>query len=216
MPSAPLDILSGLPSIDGHAMAAHALEMAPVAVSVVRAIRDERGRVEDFCIEYSNMAASATSADRTEAYGKALFDIIPAFRDVGLFEQYVRVLETGRSYTQENVRLTGSYDDIAYDVRLDVVATRLDDEHIMSVSHDRTAQHQVSVRLTNVQEQLGRREQMDRQINAVNAGLIEDLVGVQRALDVNDVAEARRHAASGALRAADVVTGLRNVIRTGA
>lgn len=210
----PLEILSKLPTVDGVAMAALALEHIPVSASIVSAIRGDDGEITDFCIEYSNLAASATSPDRTEAYGKPLFDVVPAFREVGLFERYVEVLESGMPYTAEGVRLTGTFGDIAYDVRLDVVATRLDAEHVLSVSHDRTAQHQTAVRLTNVQEALSRREQMERQINAVNAGLIEDLVGVQRAIDRNDLVEARRHAAEGAARAAEVVTGLRNVIRT--
>lgn len=213
--SEPLEILASLPAVDGVPLAAHALELVPVSLSIVKAMRDDDGTITDFCIEYSNLAASAASTDRTEAYGQALFDVIPAFREVGLFERYVEVLETGTAYTEENVRLSGTYGDIAYDVYLDVVATRLDDERVLSVSHDRTAQHQTSVRLVNVQEALGRREQMEQQINAVNAGLIEDLVDVQRALDRGDIAEAKRHALSGAHRAASVVTGLRNVIRTG-
>lgn len=211
----PLEILAGLPDIAGTSMAAHAVETIPVALSIVKAIRDDDGEVADFCIEYSNLAASATSPNRTESYGKAFFDLIPAFREVGMFDSFVRVLETGEPYTEENVRLAGTYENIEYDVLVDVVATRLDDEHVMSVSHDRTAQHQMSVRLVNVQEALGRREQMERQINAVNAGLIEDLVGVQRAIEQNDLREARRHAANGTRRAAEVVTGLRDVIRTG-
>lgn len=196
-------------------MAALAFEHLPVSASIVSAIRDEDGVVTDFCIEYSNLAASASSPDRTEAYGQALFDIIPAFREVGMFDRYVEVLETGTPYTQEGVRLTGTYGDLEYDIRVDVVAIRLDEDHIMSVSHDRTEQHQASVRLVNVQESLNRRDQMERQINAVNAGLIEDLVGVQRALDRADLAEARRHATDGARRASEVVMGLRDVIRTG-
>ncbi|MCW2922563.1 MAG: sensor hybrid histidine kinase [Thermoleophilia bacterium] len=211
----PLEKLISLPSADGMPLAAVALEHLPVSASIVSAIRGEDGVVTDFCIEYSNLAASATSPDRTEAYGLALFDVIPAFREVGLFDRYVEVLDTGRAYTEEGVRLTGTYGDLEYDVRVDVVAIRLDANHILSVSHDRTEQHQASVRLVNVQEALSRREQMDRHINAVNAGLIEDLVDVQRALDRNDVGEARRHASRGAQRASEVVMGLRDVIRTG-
>lgn len=211
----PLEILAALPDIAGTSMAAHAVEHIPVALSIVKAIRDDEGMVTDFCVEYSNLAASAASNDRTETYGKALFDLIPAFREVGMFDEFVRVLETGATYTEENVRLAGTYGDIEYDTLIDVVATRLDAEHVLTVSHDRTTQHQMSVRLVNVQEALGRREQMERQINAVNAGLIEDLVGVQRAIDQNDLREARRHAANGTRRAAEVVTGLRDVIRTG-
>lgn len=212
----PLEILTTqLPGIDGVPMAALALEHMPVSASIVSAMRDEDGVITDFCIEYSNLAASASSPDRTEAYGKALFDIIPAFREVGLFERYVSALDTGTPFTTEGVRLTGTYGDIAYDIRVDVVAIPLGPDHVLSVSHDRTAQHETAVRLTNVQEALSRREQMERQINAVNAGLIEDLVGVQLAIDRNDLVEARRHASEGARRAADVVTGLRDVIRTG-
>lgn len=211
----PLSVLDALPAVGGHPMASRALDLLPVSASIVSAIRDDAGTVTDFRIEYSNQAASASSPDRTEAYGQALFDIIPAFRDVGLFDRYVEVLEGGSPYTEEGVRLRGTYGDLEYDVRVDVVAIRLDADHILSVSHDRTSEHNTSVRLANVQETLGRRERMERQINAVNAGLVEDLLGVQLALDRNDLVEARRRSLDGARRAAEVVTGLRDVIRTG-
>ena len=211
----PLEHLTQLPAVDGVAMAALALEHIPVSASIVSAIRDDDGTVTDFCIEYSNLAASAASNDRTEAYGKALFEIIPAFRDVGLFERYVEVLETGTPYTEENVRLTGTYGDIEYDIRVDVVATPLGPDHVLSVSHDRTSEHEVNVRLTNVQETLSRRQAVEQQIHEVNVGLVDDLVQVRRALDTGDIEAARTHAMNGAARAAGVVTGLRNVIRTG-
>ncbi|MCW2928843.1 MAG: sensor hybrid histidine kinase [Thermoleophilia bacterium] len=212
----PLAILAGFPAVGDVPLAALALEHMPISASIVSAIRDDDGVIEDFCIEYSNLAASATSPDRTETYGKPLFEVIPAFQEVGLFDRFVASLETGEPFTQEGVRLTGTYGDIAYDVRLDVVGIPLGENHMLSVSHDRTAEHETSVRLTRVQETLGRREQLERQITAVNAGLIEDLLGVQRALDVNDTEDARRHARTGIQRAAEVVTGLRDVIRTGA
>lgn len=214
--SSPLEILYALGPIEGLPVAVHMVEHLPVAATLISAMRDDDGTVTDFCVVYSNLAASATSPDRTETYGKALFDVIPAFREVGLFERYVEALETRTPYTQEGVRLTGTFGDIEYDVRLDVVAIPISDDLVLSVSHDRTEQHETSVRLTRVQETLSRREQLEQQIHTVNAGLVDDLVSVQRALDGGDVHEARRHAMHGVGLAAEVVTGLRDVIRTGA
>lgn len=211
----PLEHLVALPAVDGHPMAAHGLELVPVSVSIISAMRDEEGAITDFRLEYSNLAASATSPDLARAFGQLLFDIVPAFREVGLFDRYVEVLASGDSYTQEDVRLAGTFGGAQYDLRLDIVATALDEDHVLSVSRDRTAEHQTNVRLGAVQATLSRRQQMERQINAVNAGLVNDLVEVQRALDRGDVEDARRHAAEGAQRAAEVVTGVRDAVRTG-
>lgn len=211
----PLEYLAALPAVDGHPMSACALEYVPVAVSIVSAIRNDDGAVSDFRLEYSNLAASAMAQDLARAFGQPLFDVVPSFREIGLFDHYVEVLSTGTPYTEQDVRLTGTYQDVDYDLRLDLVATPLGPDHLLSVSHDRTSEHHVKVRLTAVQETLSRRQQMERQIHAVNADLVGGLVEVQRALDRGDVQDARRAAADGAQRAAEVVTGLRDVIRTG-
>ena len=42
------------------------------------------------------------------------------------------------------------------------VAVPLGTERVLSVSHDRTRQHETAIRLTRVQETLGRRELMER------------------------------------------------------
>lgn len=211
MDAAALRTLMELPTIEGLPIAVLAFEHFPLPASLVRAIRRD-GEVIDFCVEYSNLAASAGSPDRTSAYGKPLYEVIPAFKTTGLKDRFVRALEDKAPITETGVRLVGEYEGVAYDVVVDVVAVPLGDDHVLTVSNDRTSEHAIGGQLANAQEQLRRRRAIDEQVRAVNAGLIEDLVHVQRALDEGDVRSARTHARNGSERAAEVVVGLRGLL----
>ncbi|MCW2924390.1 MAG: hypothetical protein JWM98_1794 [Thermoleophilia bacterium] len=205
--------LRKLPDIDGVPAAVLAFEHVPVSASIVSAMRRD-GEIVDFCIEYSNRAAGAGTDDRTRHYGDPLFEVIPSFAESGLFERFVEVVEQQQPYSQDDVRLTGEYDGVKYDVVLEVVAIPLGGDQVLSVSHDRTAQHANAARLTMAQEQLERRARVEAQLRSVNEGLIDDLVSIQSALDSGDTRTAQHHASRGAARAAEVVVGLRELLRT--
>lgn len=208
-----LAALLDLPMVGDVPMATMALEHLPISASIVSAVR-EGGRITDFAIRYSNLAASTGTEDRAELYGKLLYDVIPAFRDTGLRDRFAEVVELQRPHTLEGVRLSGEYEGTPYDVVLDIVAVPLGGEHVLSVSHDRTEQHQATSRLVSTQQQLERRSGIERQLREVNKGLIEDLVEIQRSLDRSDIPNARRHAVQGSNRAAEVVVGLRGLLRS--
>ena len=207
--------LTALDDIDGAPVAALALELMPVSASIVTAIREE-GRIVDFSIVYSNRAASAGTdeATRTQHYGQPLFEVIPAFAESGLLARFIDVVERQESFAQDNVQLAGEYEGVKYDVVLEVAAVPLGGDHVLTVSHDRTSEHSTTARLTLAQEQLSRRAKAEAHLREVNNGIIDDLVHVQQALDTGDATEARRHASRGAQRAADIVLGIRDLIRT--
>jgi serine phosphatase RsbU (regulator of sigma subunit) len=73
-------------------------------VTIQTAVRDERGEIVDFRIEYVNAApievAGRSSADLT---GKLLLDLYPAMRHSDLFHGYVKVVETGEPLVLEEL-----------------------------------------------------------------------------------------------------------------
>ena len=64
---------------------------------IYRAIRDETGDIVDFQIEYVNAAACKSNhMTKEEQVGKRLCELLPAHRESGLFDEYCRVVETGK------------------------------------------------------------------------------------------------------------------------
>lgn len=59
-------------------------------------VRDEAGRIVDFCIEYANRPALEFLGVTAEEFiGGRLTETLSAIREIGLFEMYSRVAETG-------------------------------------------------------------------------------------------------------------------------
>lgn len=77
-------------------------------VSIAEAVRDDAGAVVDFRIVYANRR-SVDGAGRalSEQLGAHVLDLYPAFRANGLFEEFVRVVETGEPFVADERR----YDD---------------------------------------------------------------------------------------------------------
>jgi PAS domain S-box-containing protein len=68
-------------------------------VTVLSAVRDEGGRVVDFRIDYSNPALDRIGRMAAgEQIGHTLLELFPAYCANGVFEAYVRVVETGVPY----------------------------------------------------------------------------------------------------------------------
>jgi PAS domain S-box-containing protein len=66
---------------------------------IYSAIRDASGRIVDFRIEYVNEAASrANRMPREEQVGRTVLDILPQHKESGLFDIYLRVIETGEPF----------------------------------------------------------------------------------------------------------------------
>ena len=66
---------------------------------IYSAIRDASGAIVDFRIEYVNDAACrANGMAREEQVGRTVLDILPQHKESGLFDIYLRVIETGEPY----------------------------------------------------------------------------------------------------------------------
>lgn len=68
-------------------------------VSVTTAVRAADGRIVDFRLEYSNAVIGDMSrVPANEQVGHTLLELFPAHRTNGLFDAYVRVVETGEPF----------------------------------------------------------------------------------------------------------------------
>lgn len=110
-------------------------------VCVLSSVRDEHGRIVDFRIDYANDAIGAISgvpADRQ--VGHTLLELFPAHRTDGLFEAYVRVVETGVTYQSPDFHYVdpGAEGGPA-DQYLDQRASKMGDGYVLSV-RDMTAE----------------------------------------------------------------------------
>lgn len=67
------------------------------------AIRNEAGQITDFRIDYLNVAAMQDTQLTAADLGRGLCEIFPAHYETGLFDDYCRVVETGKPLARENI-----------------------------------------------------------------------------------------------------------------
>ena len=97
--------------------------------AILSAVRDSNGQIIDFKYEYINEAGCKMNQKPHEEHmGKTLLELLPTHKEIGLFDEYVRVVETGQSLTKEFLiyeTVYGSGERLrqAFDVRI----TRLGD-----------------------------------------------------------------------------------------
>jgi PAS domain S-box-containing protein len=82
----------------------NAIETLPDPFAIHSAIRDETGRIVDFAIDYVNTATTKFNGLSAEQQtGRRLLELFPAMPDDGLFDAFVRVVETGEPFERESV-----------------------------------------------------------------------------------------------------------------
>jgi PAS domain S-box-containing protein len=112
-----------------------ALDTMLDGVTIQSAVRDEQGRIVDFRIDYANSAIGLISgtADSLQP-GRTLLELFPAHRANGLFEAYVRVVETGVPFQSEAFHFVDADADAGpLDQVLDLRAARIGDGYVLSV-----------------------------------------------------------------------------------
>ncbi|MHB8399115.1 MAG: PAS domain S-box protein, partial [Candidatus Limnocylindrales bacterium] len=112
-----------------------ALDTMLDGVTVMSAIRDASGHIVDFRSDYSNLAiANLSLVTANGQAGRTLLQLFPAHRTDGLFDAYVRVVETGVPFESGSVRYIdpdaagGPLDQI-----LEHRAAKLGDGYVLSV-----------------------------------------------------------------------------------
>jgi PAS domain S-box-containing protein len=99
-------------------------DASPHGLVLLQQVRDggaaDPGRIADFRIRYANPAgARLTGQQRPDAMvGRTLLELFPAARELGLFDTYVRVIDTGEPW-EDDVRYVG--DGLAAGYRLAAV-----------------------------------------------------------------------------------------------
>lgn len=87
-----------------------AIESSPDGFMVLECVRGIGGEIEDFVWTHANETAAAiVGRPRNWFLGRRMLDVLPGHREVGLFDDYVRVTETGEPFT---TLLTYAYDGI--------------------------------------------------------------------------------------------------------
>ncbi|WP_017660577.1 diguanylate cyclase domain-containing protein [Baaleninema simplex] len=87
---------------ESRALLSGVLNSSIDGVSAFRAVRDRRGHIIDFQWLVANpVAAQAVETTPTNLVGRRLLDVLPEYRDIGLFENFVSVVETGQSVERE-------------------------------------------------------------------------------------------------------------------
>jgi PAS domain S-box-containing protein len=119
-----------------------ALDTMLEGVGVQVAVRDDRGRIVDFRIAYANAAiGSISGVVPAEQVGHTILELFPAHRENGLFDAYVRVVETGVPFESGSFRYVDP--DAAGGPRDHVLehrAAKLGDGYVLSV-RDISARH---------------------------------------------------------------------------
>ena len=71
--------------------------------AIFSAIRDEAGHIVDFRYDYINEAGCQLNKwIREEQVGHTLLELLPEHKDTGLFDEYVRLVETGQPLVKES------------------------------------------------------------------------------------------------------------------
>ncbi|HLT36177.1 MAG TPA: PAS domain S-box protein [Enhygromyxa sp.] len=77
-------------------------EHLPAGLMLFRAVRNSSGTIVDFEWLFANPAAARLiGRDREQLRGQLMLELLPGNREAGLFDRYVRVVETGQPSTHE-------------------------------------------------------------------------------------------------------------------
>jgi PAS domain S-box-containing protein len=128
-------------------------------------LRDEDGRIVDFRWTYVNEAAAGiVGRSRHSLLNQCLLELMPGNLTDGLFDAYVRVVETGVPWTSEITYRHGGMD-----VYIRLTAARLDDGFAVSFT-DLSARRRSEERLRESEDHL--RDAIERLEMALDAGAI--------------------------------------------
>ncbi|MGF1495358.1 MAG: ATP-binding protein [Elainellaceae cyanobacterium] len=95
---------------------------------IYTSVRDDRGQIIDFRVDYVNEAACiANMMPREAQLGHRLCEILPAHRESGLLDEYRQVVETGKPLAKEAVVYSDEYQGNRLERAFDIRACKLGD-----------------------------------------------------------------------------------------
>jgi PAS domain S-box-containing protein len=109
----------------GSAALAEAFDQFPDGIAVFEALRDPSGEVTDFLCRYANPATAAISGVPVDRLiGARMLDVVPGFRDAGVFAGYRATLESGEPWDYE-IAFDGPVLDTYVRAQIEMRAVRL-------------------------------------------------------------------------------------------
>src|SRR3954469_14921700 len=125
------------------------LEAIDEACFRMGAVRDAAGRIADFDYQYCNRTAlTLLDRRREDVVGRRLLDLFPSHRTNGLFDAYVRVVETG-----EPLRYEFTFDEGGVAGEFEVVVSRAGDGYVLA-GHDITERKRLEREVATLTQQL--------------------------------------------------------------
>lgn len=187
-----------------------ALDALPVALSISSAIRDEQGEIVDFRTEYVNPASAEVSGiPAADQVGRLASEMLPGFRELDLYEESCRVVETGEPLVREPF----VFDEvIAGDRRVSgifEIEVRKFRDGLLSVSRDVSDRRAMEERLAEARSEVQRRRFSEQQIAEINDRIIASLVEASGAVDSGDIRAAQRAIQQTLTEASRIITDLR-------
>ncbi len=142
-------------------------------VAICSAIRNATGKIVDFRFDYLNPSALATEQMVDAEVGRTMCEVLPASREIGLFDECCRVVETGEPLIKENLifsnRVGARRLKDAYDMRVNKL-----EDGIVGTWRDVTDRKQAELDL-----QLAHQQAREAQ-NHLNVGIQVAGVGLAR------------------------------------
>lgn len=190
------------------------LDALPVAVSVSSAVRDDAGEIVDFRSEYVNPTSEAISGiPAAEQVGRLATEILPSFREMELFRDTCRVVQTGEPFVREALvldevlqgdrRVSGTFE----------IEARKFGDGVLSVSRDVSASRKAEEQLAEARTEVERRRFANQQVAEINDRILTSLVAVSRAVDANDQRSAQRAVQDAMNEASRIITDLQALPR---
>jgi PAS domain S-box-containing protein len=132
---------------------------------IFSAMRDESGQIVDFRIDYLNEAACENNRMTKEMQiGRGLCEVLPAHRELGLFDDYCRLVETAKPLIKDSVFYDDTYDEQRLVRAFDIRATKLNDGFVASW-RDVTDRKRLELELSYTIADLKRHEAAIQQLN---------------------------------------------------
>ncbi len=124
------------------------------SVAIDVAIRDDRGTIVDFRIEYLNPVVNDLAGrERDELVGATMLESWPDMAGSRLFASYVRTVETGEAFIDNHVRYEVVVDGVPITGYYAIQALRFGDG-LLICSRDITAEREADLRLREAEVEL--------------------------------------------------------------
>jgi PAS domain S-box-containing protein len=152
------------------------LETAFDGIMAFRSIRNSQGQIVDFeWIEVNPAAASLTNRTPEQLLGKRLLEEMPGNEEEGLFDQYVRVVETGATFEHEFY-----YDHENIQAWFHNISVKQGDGFVVTFRNI-TSQKEMEEELRKIKDDLERRiQRRTAELNIANRLLHDEVVERER------------------------------------